>query len=417
MRELIKQFNNIRDYMREFFINGFKSREDYHYHSPRTYDEARFRIDSWLGEYLESRADENRRRINYFSIDSRNVVSNPLHKAFKTSSFTDNDITIYFCLMDCLSHGDWEDGSLLINSVHDHYAMFGNDGIDPSTIRKKLSEYTRMGILQQKKKTRSTSYRLNQEIKLTQEWLNAAAFFSEDAPVGVAGSYLMDFYDFHCDMFRFKHHHLFQTLDSEILCTIFEAMEKCRWVDITYFNIRTQKDDAMRVYPIRVYESTQNGTQHLAVWTEQNDAIYFLRFDRMKKVKLSKETADSRWVQQMEAKYKERKEHFWGVSQGNGQKQLEHVRMVIYAGQNEPFIVNRLYREKRWGTVEKLSDTQYQFSIDVYDSRELLPWIRSFIGRIEELECPEPVKMTFLEDVKAACALYREQKGDDGAVS
>ena len=50
--ELVKNFNRIRDYMREFYIYGFKSREEYRRKSARSYDDERRRIESWLGDYM-----------------------------------------------------------------------------------------------------------------------------------------------------------------------------------------------------------------------------------------------------------------------------------------------------------------------------------------------------------------------------
>ena len=37
--ELIKNFNKIRDYMRDFYVYGFKSRDDYTKKSTRSYDD------------------------------------------------------------------------------------------------------------------------------------------------------------------------------------------------------------------------------------------------------------------------------------------------------------------------------------------------------------------------------------------
>ena len=39
--ELIKNFNRIRDYMREFYVYGFKRREEYHKKSARSYVDER----------------------------------------------------------------------------------------------------------------------------------------------------------------------------------------------------------------------------------------------------------------------------------------------------------------------------------------------------------------------------------------
>ena len=43
-KELIKNFNRIRDYMREFYVYGFKSREEYTNKSARSYDDEHRRI-------------------------------------------------------------------------------------------------------------------------------------------------------------------------------------------------------------------------------------------------------------------------------------------------------------------------------------------------------------------------------------
>ena len=51
--ELIKNFNKIRDYMRDFYVYGFKSRDDYTKKSARSYDDEKRRIESWLGNYMK----------------------------------------------------------------------------------------------------------------------------------------------------------------------------------------------------------------------------------------------------------------------------------------------------------------------------------------------------------------------------
>ena len=53
--ELIKNFDRIRDYMRQFYIYGFKSRTEYDKKSARSYDNERRRIESWLGDFMRFR--------------------------------------------------------------------------------------------------------------------------------------------------------------------------------------------------------------------------------------------------------------------------------------------------------------------------------------------------------------------------
>ena len=42
--ELIKNFDRIRDYMREFYVYGFKSRDEFTQKSARSYDDEKRRI-------------------------------------------------------------------------------------------------------------------------------------------------------------------------------------------------------------------------------------------------------------------------------------------------------------------------------------------------------------------------------------
>ena len=51
-KELIKNFEKIRSYMRDFYVYGFKSREEFGGKSARSYDDERRRIESILGEHM-----------------------------------------------------------------------------------------------------------------------------------------------------------------------------------------------------------------------------------------------------------------------------------------------------------------------------------------------------------------------------
>lgn len=103
--ELIKNFDNIRLLMRDFYVFGFRSRADFADKSARSYDNERRRIESWLGEYMYFR--QNAGGKNYFiSVDSRKIRHNPFYKALKAKSFTANDIMLHFFLLDILQPGE-----------------------------------------------------------------------------------------------------------------------------------------------------------------------------------------------------------------------------------------------------------------------------------------------------------------------
>ena len=101
--ELIKNIEGIRDYMREFYVFGFKSRDEYDAKSARSYDNEKRRIESWLGEYMSFYQDVSRKSV-FLSVDSRNIPHNPFYKAFKAKSFTAKDITLHFYILDILGN-------------------------------------------------------------------------------------------------------------------------------------------------------------------------------------------------------------------------------------------------------------------------------------------------------------------------
>lgn len=99
--ELIKNFDNIRQLMRDFYVFGFKSRADFADKSARSYDNERRRIESWLGEYMYFRQNAGGKNC-FISVDSRKIRHNPFYKALKAKSFTANDIMLhFFCWIFC----------------------------------------------------------------------------------------------------------------------------------------------------------------------------------------------------------------------------------------------------------------------------------------------------------------------------
>ena len=85
--ELIKNYEKIRAYMREFYVYGFKSRDEYDKKSSRSYDDERRRIESWLGNYMRFVRTPDGKNV-FLSIDSRAEKHNPLYKSWKAKSFT-----------------------------------------------------------------------------------------------------------------------------------------------------------------------------------------------------------------------------------------------------------------------------------------------------------------------------------------
>lgn len=153
--ELIKDFEKIRAYMREFYIYGFKSRGEYDAKSTRSYDNERRRIESWLGDYMGFRQDAAGKNV-LLSVDSRSIPHNPLYQAFRAKSFTDKDITLHFYILDLFADGAELTSGEIVNLILERYLAQYEEpmSFDESTVRKKLKEYEELGLLTSRKRGR-----------------------------------------------------------------------------------------------------------------------------------------------------------------------------------------------------------------------------------------------------------------------
>ena len=164
--ELVKNFKRIRDYMREFYVYGFKSRDEFNKKSARSYDDERRRLESWLGDYMQFRQTAEGKNM-FLSIDSRLTKHNPLFKAWKTKSFTDGDITLHFIVMDILSNGQELSLGDVAYQVDEYLAGFEHARVfDISTIRKKLNEYVKEGLLVRRKSGKTMLYSRTEEFEI-----------------------------------------------------------------------------------------------------------------------------------------------------------------------------------------------------------------------------------------------------------
>lgn len=190
-KELIKNFDHIRGYMREFFVYGFKSREEFGQKSARSYDDERRRVESWLGDYMTFKRTAGGKNL-FLSIDSRLTRHNPLYEAWKAKSFTDGDITLHFILFDILHDPSVALTLKEISEKADGMLREFDDPrlFDESSIRKKLKEYTEEGIIETEKQGRTVLYRRAADTPLCSAEL--MDFASEVMPCGVIGSFLLD---------------------------------------------------------------------------------------------------------------------------------------------------------------------------------------------------------------------------------
>ncbi len=412
--ELIKNFNKIRDYMRDFYVYGFKSRDDYTKKSARSYDDEKRRMESWLGEYMKFHQTADGKNV-FLSIDSRVTRHNPLYKAWKAKSFTDGDITLHFIIMDLLANGQELSLVEIASMVDEYLAAFEHARVfDASTIRKKLNEYVKEGLLISRKSGKAMLYRSAEESEMPDP--DALDFFSETAPCGVIGSFLQDKIPDVSDHFTFKHHYITSAMDSEVLCRILEAIHEKRSITVEIVNRKEDRVTETNLVPLRIMISVQSGRQYMMAYSPYFKRITAYRLDHIVTVKVG-ENAER--FDALRDQLNGMQQNMWGVStDSRSGNRMEHIEFTIRYDEGESHIPKRLEREKRIGVVEHLDEHTSRFSADVYDAGELIPWVRSFICRITDISISnKKLETKFKMDLQAMYEMYGLKGGEDHAVS
>ena len=150
--ELIKNFEKVREYVRDFYIFGFHTRESFDAKSKRTYDNEKRRIESWLSDHVHTSLEGHKKKVSV-QVDSGNIFQNPLYQCYRSKTFTDNDIRLHFILMDAL-----EDNAMSVSEIADYISANYGMIIDVQIIRIKLKEYVKEGLVSEVKSGRNILY-------------------------------------------------------------------------------------------------------------------------------------------------------------------------------------------------------------------------------------------------------------------
>lgn len=401
-KELIKNFENIRNYMRDFYIYGFKMRNEYNYKSLRSYDNEKRRIEIWLGNYIKWDYSSRGKSV-FISIDSSCIDSNPLYEAWKAKSFTSNDIMLHFFLLSILEKQE-QTVTSLTDKINEQFQVL----FEPQTVRNKLKEYEQIGILISQKKGKAVAYQLSNSIfsdfSYYERLLSSIEFFSEIAPLGIIGSILLDKAGQKNELFHFKHHFIVFTLEDEILLKALEAMSEKKEIQVESFNKRSNKKIQTEGIPFKIIVSTQNGRRYLSIYKEKTMQCSNLRLDNIIKIEQLKTVEN---YEQSKEKGEKILKGNWGVSFGSGStKDFVHILFLIDE-QREDYVIQRLEREKRGGKLQRIKKDIYSYKIELYNAHEMLPWIKTFIGRILKLESSnKAMEKRFYDDIEKIKALY-----------
>lgn len=404
--ELIRNFDKIRDYMRDFYIYGFKSRNDFKHKSTRTYDNEKRRIESYMGRYMKwdyTKAG----KTSFISMDCAKIPVNPLYAAWKSKAFTNNDITLHFYILDALKN----EAVLPINELTDAVCTASGQTFDIQTVRNKCNEYNKLGLLKTRKKGKSLFYSLSPDtfsslLAIAPGLLEVVKFYQGSAPFGEVGSFIMDNYGIENDRFSFKHYYVAHTLEDGVLLDILTAIRNRQAIKFVNYNESDNWISNLDGIPLKIFISAATGRRYLCVYKTKTMRFFNYRLDHIKSVKPVDVCENfEKYCLDLEKNI----DKVWGVGFG-GRSRKEIVCIKLYINEKtEPYILERLAREGHGGEVIRLAEDTYLYTKELFDSNDMSPWIKTFMGRILQLEgTKQSVIDRFYKDIKRMKEMYED---------
>lgn len=381
--ELIRNFDKIRDYMRDFYIYGFKTRSEFQHKSARSYDNEKRRIESYLGEYMQWSYGSNG-KATVISLDSSEIRTNPLYAAWKSKSFTSNDILLHFYLLDQLQ----QESPLTVQELTERISQQSGIIFDAQTVRMKCVEYEQEGLFYREKRGKTVYYGLSELyfshlVALAPGLMDGVKFFHEVGLFGEVGSFLLDQEGETNELFSFKHHYIVHTLEDGILLQLQKALQEGLLVRLKNVSEKTGKTSLTEGVPLKILISAATGRRYVCCYVPSRRRFSCFRLDQIKSVQLLEPYGESEVLKE---KLKKNLEYIWGTSLG-GRNRRDTLKMKLLIDEaTEAYILRRIEREGRGGTLEKVGPNTFLYTRECFDAAEMLPWIKTFTGRILALE-------------------------------
>ena len=253
-QELVKSFSKTREYVRDFFVYGFKTRNEFKTKSPRTYDNERRRLESWLSPYVRRDYTQNGTNIS-LAIDS-NLLDT-------------NDIMLHFLILDLL----WDGQILTAEEITDNLLTRYETLFDIQTVRRKCNAYAKEGIIHKKKQGKTVVFSLDNRLilwlKSHEDALDALAFYQMAGCFGIVGNLLTDQLGFFNETFRVKHSFFVHTLEEEILLELLDAMNHKKSVNLTIKSSKREFTNTISCVPLQIFTSARSGRRFLCAYLEK----------------------------------------------------------------------------------------------------------------------------------------------------
>ncbi|SHK77523.1 Predicted DNA-binding transcriptional regulator YafY, contains an HTH and WYL domains [Anaerocolumna jejuensis DSM 15929] len=390
---MIRNYENIRQILRNIYIYGCFTRDDFIEMgiSGRKYDNEQRRISAYLPDKFIQKRRVDKKVLLYCSYSMEDSAENYLADTYKNKSFTALDIMSYFFVQQLLNDNIEMTAAEILEDMpnYNEASIFTKDNL-----RVKLDELVDKGYIVSRKEGRKVLYRLTQDLwaDFTDEELKDISLYLEFlknvSPIEMPYYFLEQKLHLYMKyerkmnlddggVFAFKHNHFFNSLDNDVLLEILRAIKNS---NVLRIGIDNQVE--IEVLPVKVIHDSTYGRQYLYCYDAISDRQRVVRIDKIDSARCD------RFLKSKEHKLIEGMDKFadecWCTS-GVEEELKEIVVEFRFNEDKEAFILRRIDKEGHGGKLIKKEDGNYEYRLKLRDPNEMIPWIRSFGERAKVL--------------------------------
>lgn len=385
---LIRDYENIRRILRDIYIFGCFSKEDFIESkgiSGRKYDKEQQRITSYLPEGFLRKRRADRKVLLYCSYQGMDGAGGHLADTYRNKTFTALDVMAYFFVQQLLNEGGELTAAEILEALP---ARNGRAVFTKDNLRIKLEELAEKGFIRSRREGRSVLYSLSPDIwrdfrdEELQDICTYLEFMMNVSPLETPYYFLYRKLRLYLwaergieaedrEVFRFKHNHLFNSLDNDIMLEILRAVRAERLLRIDFYGA----EGGILVVPAELIHDSIYGRQYLYCLEAEGGKARVVRLDRIRRAAAGEEQTEAqREAARRSAGYSD---ECWCTS-GTEREMAEIVAEFYFDEEKEGYILDRIRNESHGGSLRRRERGVYEFRLALRNPDEMIPWIRSF---------------------------------------
>lgn len=379
----IRDYQTIRDVLKELFIYGCykdsKIIEKLNISSRKLEKEFQ-RLHFYTGETERNERNVKHSKIYGFNYDCYKN-NNYLYDTYRLKTIEMNYFNRYILILQILNKYHMVEIKNL-NQLSD-----GRLECDSSAINKMINEMVDLGVIEREnkqviKEAQNIFHHLSEEELVVLR--TVIELYEKTMPCSVLGyfcrcsieQYMKQKYKKEIELENtciFGYDFLYRTLNDEIIYEIMEAIEEKIMIEVEENN----KSKLTTIFPLKIIEEYMYGRQYLYGMDMESKEEKCWRIEKIKNIK--KVTGNNNAISTEEISEKLKKiDKGWCVGISNKKEETEEVVIEFECEEGEEYILNRVELEKQWGGLEFIHPRKAILRIAVNQSREMIPWIRSF---------------------------------------